>query len=259
MYVTFRKQAGVEALGINFFWHLTLAGTAPAGFGDHFVPELFYDFLYLEQGEVTWQQRESSQAIPIIGQALKTIHTRGVMLRYELPLSVFGARLSLGFAECLPLTPFHDTFVAKEWLPTGLTTLPDFAEAFTQFAAQMQRPTRLRSQLAPDLAEPDWLAKYSPRHKRRLFRTTYGVSRKDLQSIQNLHSFLGQTCNFTLDNPRIIEYVDHETFYDQPHMNRLFKKMTGLSPLAYFDTNRLLQDNLMAASYNTRSTTTTKI
>ena len=32
MQITFKKQAGVEALGINFFWQLTIEGEAPAGF-----------------------------------------------------------------------------------------------------------------------------------------------------------------------------------------------------------------------------------
>jgi AraC-like DNA-binding protein len=39
-------------------------------------------------------------------------------------------------------------------------------------------------------------------------------------------------------------------FYDQPHLNHAFKKMTGLSPVEYFEHNSILQDNLMSASYN---------
>jgi methylphosphotriester-DNA--protein-cysteine methyltransferase len=65
-----------------------------------------------------------------------------------------------------------------------------------------------------------------------------------------VHLFLEQTCDFTSQNPRIIQHVNAEVFYDQPHLNHAFKKMTGLSPLEYFETNSILQDNLMAASYN---------
>jgi len=53
-----------------------------------------------------------------------------------------------------------------------------------------------------------------------------------------------------LQNPRIIEHVTPEVFYDQPHLNHAFKKMTGLSPVEYFEVNSILQDNLMSASYN---------
>ena len=53
--------------------------------------------------------------------------------------------------------------------------------------------------------------------------------------------------------PRIVAYVNADSFYDQPHLNNAFKKVTGLSPLAYFEANSILQDNLMAASYNEHS------
>jgi methylphosphotriester-DNA--protein-cysteine methyltransferase len=104
--------------------------------------------------------------------------------------------------------------------------------------------------LSPSLEESEWLAHYSPRHKRRLYRSTFGISKKEMKAIQNVHTFLGQTCDFSTPNPRIIEHIDSDVFYDQPHLNKAFKKMTGLSPLEYFQTSSILQDNLMAASYN---------
>jgi hypothetical protein len=65
-----------------------------------------------------------------------------------------------------------------------------------------------------------------------------------------VHSFLEQNCDFDAEYPRIIQHVNAEVFYDQPHLNHTFKKLTGLSPLEYFEVNSILQDNLMAASYN---------
>jgi methylphosphotriester-DNA--protein-cysteine methyltransferase len=44
--------------------------------------------------------------------------------------------------------------------------------------------------------------------------------------------------------------VNAEVFYDQPHLNHTFKKLTGFSPVEYFQANSILQDNLMSASYN---------
>ena len=71
-----------------------------------------------------------------------------------------------------------------------------------------------------------------------------------MQNIQNIQSFLEQTCDFGSQNPRIIRHVDPDVFYDQPHLNHTFKKMTGVAPVEYFETNSILQDNLMSASYN---------
>jgi hypothetical protein len=44
--------------------------------------------------------------------------------------------------------------------------------------------------------------------------------------------------------------VTPDVFYDQPHLNHSFKKMTGLAPVEYFQNSSILQDNLMSASYN---------
>jgi methylphosphotriester-DNA--protein-cysteine methyltransferase len=100
------------------------------------------------------------------------------------------------------------------------------------------------------LQESAWLVQYSPRHKRRLYKATFGLSRKELHNIRNVQSFLEQTCDFAARNPRIIQHVNTEVFYDQPHLNRTFRKMTGFSPIGYFQANSILQDNLMSASYN---------
>ena len=104
--------------------------------------------------------------------------------------------------------------------------------------------------LTASLEETDWLAAYSPRHKRRLYKAIFGISTKEMRAIDNIHQFLTQTCDFAAQTPRIVEHVNADLFYDQPHLNNAFKKMTGLSPLAYFEVNSVLQDNLMAASYN---------
>jgi methylphosphotriester-DNA--protein-cysteine methyltransferase len=104
--------------------------------------------------------------------------------------------------------------------------------------------------LAPGLEETDWLKEYSARHKRRLYRSTFGLSRKEMLRIRSVHTFLEEECDFGVRSPRIIAHLDPEVFYDQPHLNRAFKKMTGLSPLEYFQVGAVLQDNLMAASYN---------
>jgi methylphosphotriester-DNA--protein-cysteine methyltransferase len=104
--------------------------------------------------------------------------------------------------------------------------------------------------LKQKLDESDWLVHFSARHKRRLYKTIFGASRKELQNIHNLHSFLDQACDFSSENPRIIQYINAEVFYDQPHLNHSFKKMTGFSPVEYFEANSILQDSLMSASYN---------
>ena len=107
--------------------------------------------------------------------------------------------------------------------------------------------------LGQDLAESEWLRSYSPRQKRRLYRSVFGASRQALERVRGLHVFLEQLCDFGQRRPRILGHVNPDVFYDQPHLNRVFKKMTGLAPLEYFDTPARLQDNLMAALYNART------
>ena len=143
-----------------------------------------------------------------------------------------------------------NAFLEQPWLTQTPKNLAAFRTAVTNHLQTHQQPKNPYPMLTPSHKETNWLAAYSPRHKRRLYKSTYGISRKELDSIRSVHAFLEQNCDFTFDNPRIIEYVNPEVFYDQPHLNHAFKKMTGLSPLAYFEASSILQDNLMAASYN---------
>jgi methylphosphotriester-DNA--protein-cysteine methyltransferase len=83
-----------------------------------------------------------------------------------------------------------------------------------------------------------------------LYKSIFGISRKELLGIQNIHSFLEQACDFASNNPRIIQHVPPDVYYDQPHLNHAFKKITGLTPIEYFEQSSMLQDNLMSASYN---------
>ena len=50
--------------------------------------------------------------------------------------------------------------------------------------------------LTPALEESAWLAAYSPRHKRRLYQSVFGVSRQALLRLSAVHAFLEQTCSY---------------------------------------------------------------
>lgn len=149
--------------------------------------------------------------------------------------------------------------LAQDWLQTAVTDLPSFASQLVQTVAARRVKKTVGGMLGPFPTETDWLAAYSPRHKRRLYKIVFGLSQKEMQAIHNIQQFLGQTCNFAAETPRIVEHVNAELFYDQPHLNNAFKKMTGLSPLAYFEATSILQDNLMAASYNEQTVGSGKI
>jgi hypothetical protein len=143
-----------------------------------------------------------------------------------------------------------NAFAAQAWVRRKPKNLGDFA---SQVSAHLQAHRRRKTPyplLADGLTESGWLASYSPRHKRRLYQSVFGISRQALEGIEGLHAFLAQACDFGAGRPRIIGHVNPDVFYDQPHLNHTFKRLTGLSPLAYFEASTLLQDNLMAASYN---------
>jgi len=250
MNISFQKKSGDPDLKIAFFWKIRLETKSPAIITDHFIPELFYDFLYVRSGKVTFTNKELGEELALQQQALKTIHTHPLTFHFTTPLELFGARLSLDFAESFWEEAKANSFLNQNWVEREADTLDNFA---AQVADHIQA-NRIKRNPYPmfksDLDELDWLVNFSPRHKRRLYKNTFGLSRKELQNIRNVHTFLEQTCDYGSQNPRLIEYVNPEVFYDQPHLNHTFKKMTGFSPLDYFEANSILQDNLMSASYN---------
>ncbi len=245
MRLAFHKLPGDLALGVLFFWKFSITASRRAALTDHFIPELFFDYVLVRRGAVAC----AGQSLP--PQSLRTLHTRPLTFTYTTPLVLYGARLSLDFAEHFwePELPAN-VFLPQAWASPRPAALADFA-------AQLARTLRARRarkapypMLTPALDESAWLAAYSPRHKRRLYQSVFGLSRQQLLGLRAVHAFLEQTCDFGPRLPRIIGHVNPEVFYDQPHLNRTFKKFTGRSPLEYFETSTLLQDNLMAASYN---------
>jgi len=250
MRITFQKQGGDPEAGIEFFWRLALDEAASQTVSDLLIPELYFDFFYVRCGGMWYMGAGGAVARQLPPQLLRTIHTRPLTLTLQTPLTVYGARLTLSFAELywagdLPA----NALLAQEWV-----TAPNDLEAFAAQVSRTIADNRIRRTdwplVSQSLEESDWLAAYSPRHKRRLYRSAFGVSRRELESIRNVHRFLGQSCEFDAHYPRIADYVNTDVFYDQPHLNSAFKRLTGLSPLAYFETGSLLQDNLLAVSYN---------
>ena len=248
---SFQKKAGNPSLGILFCWKLTVEADPYTRLSEPFIPELFFDFFFIRQGEVNYADKLKGVEIPVARQALKTIHTQPLTLTLSAPLILFGVRLSLSFAESFweQQIPANQ-FLAQNWVEPGTDDLQSFTRQVSN-TIEAQRSSKAASpMLSPTLEETEWFAHFSPRHKRRLYKSIYGISRKELGAIQGLHVFLGQTCDFSSQSPRIIEYIDSDVFYDQPHFNHLFRKMTDLSPLEYLQASSVLQDNLMAASYN---------
>ena len=251
MQISFQKQDAYPALGIEFFWKLTIKASPPITHLDHFIPELFYDYLFIKSGQVECADPVQPRRFLAGQQFLKTLSTKPVTFRYSTPLVLLGARLSLKFAEGYWDTHLpSSSFLEADWISRPVRDLSAFSDQLTGLVESHLRKDRVGRWLSPTLAESRWLASYSPRQKRRLYQAAFGLSRKQLQRIRSIHSFLEQTCDFAGQNPRIIRHVNVDAFYDQPHLNRSFKKVTGFTPLEYFEASSILQDNLMAASYN---------
>ncbi|WP_420641050.1 hypothetical protein [Candidatus Leptofilum sp.] len=251
MKISFQKQKIDTLPELLFCWRLQITTDFPSSITDIFIPELFFDFFWLQEGEICYRDAKQQQDITSPRQSLKTLHTHRLDLVLKAPLALYGARFSLPFAELFWQKEMPtNTFLEQDWISEPIRELNDFARQITHAIQTRRVKKTISPMLHPTLAETDWLAAYSPRHKRRLYKSVFGLSKKEIQAIQNIHLFLGQTCDFGAQMPRIIEYVNDNSFYDQPHLNNAFKKMTGLAPLAYFEANSILQDNLMAASYN---------
>jgi len=253
MKITFNKEGGISALEIIFTWMMTIQGDSPLIVTDHFIPELFFDYFYIKEGSVRCVDETEGIEFPLPPQALKTIYNRPLKFLFSTPLVLFGARLSLRFAESFWGAMKANCFLEQNWVEEEAENLEAFSSQIMEYVQNHRSSKSPYPLLSPALKESGWLVNFSPRHKRRLYKSTFGISKKELWSIQNVHSFLEQNCDFDAEYPRIIQHVNAEVFYDQPHLNHAFKKMTGLSPLEYFEVNSILQDNLMAASYNENS------
>ena len=251
MDVTFRTLPGHSDLGILFFWSLKITAGVRTTLSDYFIPEAFYDYICIQRGELTGVDlaRRTERRLP--RQAFKGLFTRPLRLNYSTPVVVFGARLSLAFAEHFwePRVSAN-AFCEQAWVSPRSKDLAAFA-AELACTVQAQRVRKCPYPLLnPALEESHWLGSYSARHKRRLYTSVFGLSRQAIDRLRGIQAFLEQVCDFDQQTPRILGHVNPEVFYDQPHLNRVFKKVTGLTPLEYFAIRSDLQDNLMAASYN---------
>lgn len=223
------------------------------------IPELFLDYFFIKKGKIECVDKTLATQFTLSQQVLKTIHTRPLLFLFSTPLVLFGARLSLKFGEAFWDEIGANSFFAQTWVSKNTHDLGTFASQITEYIHKHRIKKWPYLMLLPALAESGWLAYFSPRHKRRLYKATFGLSRKEIQNIHNLHSFLEQTCDFAAQSPRIIQHVNAGVFYDQPHLNHTFKKLTGLSPVEYFQATSILQDNLMSVSYNEFSTDESKL
>ena len=250
MRISFQRLPGDAKLGIEFYWKFSVDAKAAEKrtFSDQLIPELFFDFFYVAKGAVTVKTKGLRFSLP--RQSLKTIFSQPVTFEYSVPLVLYGARLSLKFAESFWAEMKANSFLTQAWVEKEPKSLYVFAKQ----VGDTIRLNRIEKSPYPmfsnRLDESAWLVNFSPRHKRRLYAAMFGLSRKELMNIRNVQSFLEQTCDFAAQNPRILHHVNPDVFYDQPHLNRSFKKMTGFSPVEYFEAHSLLQDNLMSASYN---------
>lgn len=230
---------------------MTIETASSSEITDHFIPELFFDYLFISEGTIKAVEPSRETDVSLPRECLKTIHTRPTTFLYSTPCVLFGARFSLRFAELfwekeLP----SNSFLKQNWMEINTNDLESFGDQVIRYVQEHQDRKTAYPMLKHKLDESDWLVHFSSRHKRRLYKTVFGVSKKDLQNIQNIHSFLEQTCDFSSENPRIIQYINADVFHDQPHLNHAFRNMTGFSPVEYFEANSILQDNLMSASYN---------
>jgi AraC-like DNA-binding protein len=242
MNIMFQKKRGDSSLGIAFFWKIEVETKSPVTITDHFIPELFFDYFFTKEGRIRCLGETHGTKFNLPQQALKTMHTHRWTFVFSTPLVLYGARLSLKFAESFWGEAKANCFLKQEWVRKDTHDLGSFqAQVVTHL--ESHRTKKLPYPMfSSDLEESAWLSNFSPRHKRRLYQAVFGLSRQELQNIRNIHSFLERTCDFASETPRILRHVSPEVFYDQPHLNHAFKKMTGFAPVEYFHANSILQE-----------------
>lgn len=249
MKILFQKKKGISQLGILFFWKIVITTDSKLNITEQFIPEPFYDYFFIKKGNIKIIDSQSKKRV-LPPQSLKCIFSQPLRFYFSTPLILYGVRLSLKFAESFEGEMNVNEFQNQVWVKHEAKSLSDFARQVTNHIAVHRKQKNPYPLFKVEMQESDWLKNFSPRHKRRLYQNTFGLSRKELQNIYNLHMFLEQICDFGFQNPHIIRHLNPEVFYDQPHLNHIFKKITGLSPVEYFETHSVLQDNLMSASYN---------
>lgn len=251
MEIAFHKQQINTIAGPVLCWELVITAVPAESLSDLFIPELFFDFFSVHTGELRGSDVASRTEWVLPHQSLKTLHTHALTLAFTTPLRLFGARLPLRFGEWFwEAEVGHNRFESQVWVDPNVADLTAFAGQVARVVNGRARQKNPYPLLNYGLEESTWLSSYSPRHKRRLYQATFGLSRQALQRIASLHAFMAQNCDFDPDSPRLISHLNAELFYDQPHFNHAFKKMVGLTPLTYFEASSVLQDNLMAVSYN---------
>ncbi|MEM7797904.1 MAG: hypothetical protein AAF633_01825 [Chloroflexota bacterium] len=256
MKIAFQKKKAKpsDLPGIDLFWRMSIDGPTGQAVIDHFIPELKFDYFYLLQGTIKSKFGSHDQPQLLPSQFLKTIQTKSLSFHFTLPLIMMGVRLNLSFADFYDCGPIDGgRFKPVSWLEKqveGEISLEEFSKRVQSALKMLAIPSPPQPRLTPELKPTSKLADYSPRHRRRLIKAIYGVSHKEMQVIQKINVFLQQACDFSDDAPHIIDYLGDDAFYDQSHLNHLFKKTTGFSLLKYFEHSSALQDNLMAVSYN---------
>lgn len=251
MKITFQKRSGRSDLNLSFFWRLDIDEAPSVKIQDLFIPELFFDYVLVQRGHLRIENQREHLLLKTGQQGFFSLRTRPLFLTYEPPITLFGARFERNFAPLLwDSKVLANDFSNVVWLKTLPVDLASFADHLRDTVAGRRKKATIAPLQKNALEAAEWLSRFSARHKRRLIKKTYGLSQKEMKAVENLHAFLTRACDFSTQNPRIIEYIDSDVFYDQPHLNRAFKKMTGLTPMDYFEARSILQDNLMAASYN---------
>jgi hypothetical protein len=250
MKITFQKQPGEPSLGVVFLWKMEIRTGVPATITDHLIPELCFDYFLIQKGKIECIDDGQGTKYNLPSQSLRTIHNHSLTLVFSTPLVLYGARLSLPFAESFWAEMNANCFLEQAWVSKSTENLDAFKRQIVNHLELHSKRKIPYPMFSGELGESMWLVNFSARHKRRLYKMIFGLSRKEMQSIRNLHLFLDQACDFSTETPRIIRHVNPDVFYDQPHLNHTFRKMTGSSPAEYFQANSILQDHLLSASYN---------
>ncbi|MBK6795023.1 MAG: hypothetical protein IPG80_21315 [Anaerolineales bacterium] len=111
---------------MDFFWRLEVRSKRAVVFNDKFIPDLYFDYFFVDKGEVRYRDQETKKPVSFPQQALKFLHTRPLVLEFSTPIVLYGARLSLSFASLFWGEMTANSIPEQRWVSKKVTDLGDF-------------------------------------------------------------------------------------------------------------------------------------
>ena len=148
MKISFQIRQEETLPELLFCWRMAVEAARETAVLDTFIPELFFDFFYVQEGALSCVGAGQYEEGHLPRQVLKTLHSRRLDFVLELPLILYGARFTLPFAELFWQEQMPaNAFLRQTWVEESV---PDLKTFTTQISAAIES-RRVKKTVAPML------------------------------------------------------------------------------------------------------------